>query len=88
MTTLRIDVADRGAALDLARRLSRFRTHLVQLGRNRWYVGVKADCDSDALVLGVLDVAADWVDEQSCEARLRLGEREYVLRPRVGHDAA
>ena len=77
--TIKIEAASRWDALDLARRLSGFRTHLVQLSDRRWIVCVRQDRDLDALTVDVLGEVERWVTDRRIEATLQLGGRSYAL---------
>lgn len=80
MTALRIDVVDRYSALDLSRRLSAFRTYLVQNGRESWFVAVDPQGDPDALTAGVLETVQEWVADGGSDCVLHHGDRSYPLR--------
>ena len=79
--TIRITAATRWDALDLVRRLSAFRTHLVQLSDQRWVVCVRQDRDLDELTVGVLDEAGRWVTDRRIDTTMTLGGRSYALHP-------
>ena len=76
--TIRIEAATRWDALDLARRLSRHHTYLVQLGDRRWHVCVRTD-DAEFELEPVRAVAEGWAVERSLEATLRHGAEAYEL---------
>ena len=76
--TIRIEAATRWDALDLARRLSRHHTYLVQLGDRRWHVCVRTD-DAEFELEPVRAVAEGWAVERSLETTLRHGAETYEL---------
>ncbi len=78
--TIRIESASRFDALDLARRLVGFHTHLVQLGDLRWHVCVKAGAHGRDLVPELLRTAEGWAAERHLDSVLRVGDRAYELR--------
>jgi hypothetical protein len=80
VTALRIDVVDRSSAVELSRRLSSFRTYLVQSGRESWFVAVDPDGDPDAVTAGVLETVQKWLADGGSECVVHHGERTYPLR--------
>ncbi len=78
--TLRIDVADRCAGLELSRRLARFRSYLVQNGRERWYVAVRPAGSPDAVTAEVLGELQAWIEDGANGCVLHHGGRAYPLR--------
>jgi hypothetical protein len=80
VTALRIDVPDRCAALELLRRLTRFRSYVVQSGRESWFVAVEPDGDPDRVTADVVLVLEAWVADGGGECVLHHGERTYPLR--------
>lgn len=80
MTALRIDVGDRSSAVELSRRLSSFRTYLVQSGRESWFVAVEPEGDPDAVTALVLETVQGWLADGGSECVVHHGERTYPLR--------
>ena len=76
--TIRIEAQTRWDALDLADRLSRHHTYLVQLGNRRWHVCVRTD-DADVELEPVRAVAEGWAVERRLEATLHRGTEMYEL---------
>ena len=76
--TIRIEAATRWDALDLARRLARHHTYLVQLGDRRWHVCVRTD-DAELELPPVRAVAEGWALERRLDATLRRGGETYEL---------
>jgi hypothetical protein len=76
--TFRIETETRWDALDLARRLSRHHTYLVQLGDRHWHVCVRTD-DGDLELDPVRAVATGWAVERGLAATLRRGAESYEL---------
>lgn len=76
--TIRIEAETRGDALDLARRLSRHHTYLVQLGDRRWHVCVRTDGAEHELE-PVRAVAEGWAVERRLETTVRRGGETYEL---------
>jgi hypothetical protein len=76
--TIRIEAETRWDALDLARRLSRHHTYLVQLGDRRWNVCVRTD-DAGLELEPVRAVAEGWAVERRLESKLRRGAETYRL---------
>lgn len=76
--TIRIEAATRWDALDLARRLSRHHTYLVQLGDRRWHVCVRTDGAEHELA-PVRAVAEGWAVERRLGSTLRRGAESYRL---------
>jgi hypothetical protein len=77
--TIRIETETRWAALDLAQRLSRHHTYLVQLGNRRWQVCVRTD-DADVELGPVRAVVQGWANERRLDATLHRGTESYELR--------
>jgi hypothetical protein len=76
--TIRIEAETRWDALDLAARLCRHHTYLVQLGDRRWHVCVRTD-DAE-LELGPVRAAAEgWAVDRRLETTLRRGAETYEL---------
>ena len=76
--TIRIVAETRWDALDLARRLSRHHTYLVQLGDRRWHVCVRTE-NAEHELEPVRAVAEGWAVERQLEATLRRGGETYEL---------
>jgi hypothetical protein len=76
--TIRIEAETRWDALDLARRLARHHTYLVQLGDRRWHVCVRTE-DADFELEPVRAVAEGWAVERRLESTLRHGPETYEL---------
>ena len=77
--TVRIASASRSEALDLARRLVDFHTHLVQLGDGRWHVCVTPGADERDLVPELLLLAGMWAADRRVDSILLVGDRSYEL---------
>ena len=76
MRRLRVDLPDRQSALDLSRRLAGFRTYVVQLGRERWYLTVHLEGEPDDVARSALVLTEEWVEEHEADAVVRVDGRE------------
>lgn len=76
--TIRIEAETRWDALDLARRLSRHHTYLVQLGDRRWHVCVRTE-NAEHELEPVRAVAEGWAVERRLDTTLRRGGETYEL---------
>lgn len=76
-----VEAESRWDAVDLARRLARHHTYLVQLGNRRWNVCVPPDhgLRDGELLASVRDEARRWAGERRLETVLRAGGHEYAV---------
>jgi hypothetical protein len=78
---IKIELANRFDAIDLAGRLDGYSLYFVQLSDARWFVCVRQDREFDRLVQEIRDTAIEWASDRSARAVIRFGDQTLELVP-------